>query len=768
MNLLAAMFCLGVVTLLAQTAVIREVAVLCLGNELVIGMAVFVWLVLTGAGTWVATRVPMRDGGANDCGRARWLLWAFLWMAVLLPSLVLGLRLAGGWVRPAGEYAVPWRVLAMVVMAFLPVCIPSGGMFVVGCGLFTRRTAAMSLIYAFEALGSFVAGTVYSFCLAGRAGNLAVAGVGTVVAGMGALAMLTQAGYPRHIRTVGGIVLGAVIVAGGMCLSPLEIWSTRELWTGLGVIHDGHDGRPAVYLKRNAATRYQDLTLTGSGGLFALYGDGQVMGSFPDAVTAERHVAFVMAQNPSARRVLLLGGNPAAELSYLLNYGVREVVWVEQDSAVYQMIGETVPDLVSTLDRDSRFRRVTDDGFRYVKHCRETFDLVLVHVPEPLTGALNRYFTLEFYMNVRRILSPVGLMHTTVEGSELLEGEPAWMAATVYQTLRRVFPVVKVSAGPPLHYFASGEGGLISFDRMVLHQRMTAAGVAFETFNPVYFLDADELAPDKLMFVEQRLSRASVEVNTVLHPSSWFYTLILWGRYSHSRVGALLMAIRQWTWPVWLCGVILAALLLMGVMIRVSRRNSVAAARLEVWQAMAVTGFTGVAMELVLLYAYQVFYGHVYVRMSFMIGLFMLGTVAGSLLMGGWNRSDPRKVMMVCLGVLAGLVFLVACCLCMGIHSEGGLYGLTACFGVLVGQQFVVTGKRLMSLGVEPSRAAGQVWVCDYWGSACGGVLAGGVLVMVMGLGGACLIVAMIPFCSFLVLLAASRLARPLNPRPPG
>ena len=767
MNLLAAMFCLGVVTILAQTVVIREVAVLCLGNELIIGMAVFVWLVLTGAGTWVWTRGSRRSGGGDPSGKARWLVCAFIWLAMILPPLVLGLRLAGGVVRPAGEYAVLWRVLALVVTAFLPVCIPAGGMFVMGCGLFSGKTAAMSRVYACDALGSFAAGTVFSFCLAGRAGNLAVAGIGTVVAGIGALAMLAQAGYRRNLRTTGWIVLVAVIVAGGMCLSRLEAWSTHKLWAGLGVINDGHDGRPAVYLKGSTATCYQDLTLTGCGGLFSLYGDGQVMGSFPDTVTAERQVAFVMAQNPAARRVLLLGGNPAAELPFLLGYGVREVVWVEQDPVVYRMIGETVPALVAMLDKDPRLRRVTDDGFRYVKRCRETFDLVLVHVPEPLTGAINRYFTVEFYMHARRILSPSGILHTTIEGSELLEGEPSWMAATVYRTLRRVFPVVKVSAGPPLHYFASREGSLLSFDREVLCRRITSSGVVFGTFNPVYFLDADELAPDKLTFVEQRLSQAHVEVNTLLNPSSWFYTLILWGRYSNSSAGSILQTVRQWTWPGWVCGLVLTTLLLMLVMIRVSRRNPGTAARLEAWQAMAVAGFTGVAMELVLLYAYQVFYGHVYVRMSFMIGLFMLGTVAGSLLMGGWKRAEPRTVMMACLGAMGVQVAIVACCLVSGIHSEGWLYGMTALVGGLVGLQFVVTGMRLVSLGAEPSKAAGQVWLCDYWGSACGGLLTGGLLVMVMGLGGTCLILAMIPFCSLLVL-AASHGARPLSPRSRG
>lgn len=767
MNLLAAMFCLGVVTILAQTVVIREVAVLCLGNELVIGLAVFIWLVLTGAGTWVWGKVFRKIGGGDPAAKARRLAGAFIWLALVLAPILTGLRVAGGWVRPAGEYAILWRVVVLVVMAFLPICLPAGGMFVSGCGLFHGKRFATSRVYACEALGSFAAGTGFSFYLAGRAGNLAVAGAGMVMAGIGALVMLGPAGYGRKIQTTGWVVLAAVILIGWMWLPQLDAWSTRRLWAGMGVIHDGHDGRPAVQLKGSTSTRYQDLTLTSCDGLFSLYGDGQIMGSFPDAVTAERQVAFVMAQNPSAKRVLLLGGNPAAELPFLLRYGVRQVVWVEQDPGVYRMLGRTVPAVVSGLEKDSRLRRVTDDGFRYVSRCRETFDIVLVHVPEPLTGMLNRYFTLEFYGNVRRILSTSGFMHTVIEGSELLEGEPSWMATTVYRTLRGVFPVVKVSAGPPMHCFASGEGGVLSFDREVLCRNITRSGVAFMTFNPVYLLDADELSPDKLAFVEQRLSQARVEVNTVLNPSSWFYTLLLWSRYSGSPAGSILKTIRHWTWQGWAAGIALMTLLLLLVMMRVSRRDPVMAASLEACQAMAVSGFTGVALELVLLYSYQVFYGHVYVRMSFMIGLFMLGTVLGSLLMGWWKRAEPHRVVMGCLGALGLQSAVVAGCLVVGIHSEGWLYGMTTLVGVLVGLQFVATGMRIESLGVDPSKAAGQVWLCDYWGSACGGLLTGGLLVIVLGLGGTCLLLAIVPLCSLLVVAAAYSV-RSVSPRSPG
>ena len=54
-------------------------------------------------------------------------------------------------------------------LAFLPICIPAGMLFPLGCEALSRRgfERAVSGVYAIEALGSFVAGALFSFWLIG-------------------------------------------------------------------------------------------------------------------------------------------------------------------------------------------------------------------------------------------------------------------------------------------------------------------------------------------------------------------------------------------------------------------------------------------------------------------------------------------------------------------------------------------------------------------------------------------------------------------------
>ena len=756
-RVLAALFCLGFATLLAQMLVTRELITLCLGNELAIGLVFSAWLVLIGAGAGLVRRPAT---GTR-------LAMLFVWLAVVLPAILLVLRAGAGWIRPGSEVAPPGRILLAACLALLPFCLPAGMIFPRGCELLQHRRGpgVVSRVYAVEALGSVLAGALFSYVLAGRwsVGQMALMASAACLVGGGALARSAGGRYLCALAAILALVpgLGMPGVAG------LDARTAAWRWRSLGVLQDGRDGRPPVRLRGSLDTRYQNLALVESGGLYTLYGDGQVTASFPDAIKCERSVHFVMAQRPGARRILLLGGNPAGELPWLLRYPVAEVVHVDRDPDVHRLVGQTSPLAAAALDRDPRLERVADDGPRYVKRCGRTFDIVLVHAPEPLTGGLNRFYTREFYEDVSRILAPGGFLHTSVEGSELLEPEAARMAGSVYKTLAAVFPVVKVTAGPPLHFFASGTGGCLSLDRETLYRRSLSAPVSYAAFKPVYFLDADELDPGKIRFAEDRLRGSGASVNTLMNPVSCAYTLVLWSRYSHSLVGSLFRRAEQ-TSPGWLPVLALVpGILAVLPVLAWRRRCPLRAARLVAGQAVAVIGFAGVALELLLLYAFQGLHGYVYSRMGFMVGLFMLGTVAGAWLGRGVESRRAtlaRGGVALSLALLAAVAFGLRAGLASGAMPEWLLYALMTGIGMLVGLPFVAVARLLVLSGLAETRAAGRAWLADYWGSALGGVLAGVVCPVVFGVGATCLGLAVLAGSSLALVL----LPDPAQPQTPG
>lgn len=731
------MFCLGVYTLLAQMLVTRELAVLCLGTELTIGVVFSVWLILIGAGAgMVRVQFPFRH----------WRLMAlFLWLAVMLPLVIVLLRLGAGWIRPVGEYPSLFRIFSTAVLVLLPICLPAGMVFSLACGTIPRYGGRYSVshVYAIEAMGSFIAGLAFSFLLIERFCVVQLAFLGAAVS-LVAAALVCGSRSGRHLMAVGVMAVTLCAIRFPVA-SELDWRSVGWRWAALNVTHEEGDGRPAVSLKAGFDTRYQNLALIESRGLFSVYGDGQVMFSFPDDIACERAVHFVMAQKPDARRVLLIGGNPGAELRYLLKYPVQEVVHVDRDPGVETLLSCATPGLWAELDHDPRLKRIHEDGPRFVKQCQSQFDVILVHSPEPVTGGLNRFFTREFYVDVSRILAPDGYMHTSVEASERLEQDTSRMAGSVYRTLLSVFPVVKVTAGSPVQFFASGDSGPLSLDRDVLYQRSLASKISFTHFRALYFLDADEISPEKVAFTEGRLQAAGSPVNTVMRPVSFLYMLVLWSNYSGSGTLALFRKLEHVS-PSAVGFVLLGMGLVAGAVVyRARRKWPRETVRGVAWLAMAMTGLCGVSLEIILLYVFQGLYGYVYGRMGFMVGLFMLGTVAGAWQIRHIESAGTmlvRKALLACLVVLLLLAAVIPGILAAGMDSEGVLYGLTMAVGAMVGMQFVVVTRLWVVEGGAQGVSASRIWLGDYAGSAVGGLVAGVFLTPVLGITATCVLLA--------------------------
>jgi spermidine synthase len=350
-------------------------------------------------------------------------------------------------------------------------------------------------------------------------------------------------------------------------------------------------------------------------------------------------------------------------------------------------------------------------------------------------------------------------MHTSLEASERLEQDASKLAGSVYRTLETVFPEVKVTAGSPLHFFASGRGASLSLDRETLYQRSVSSRTFFKTFQSLYFLDADELAPDKIAFTEQRLHSSGAPVNTVMRPVSCYYTLILWSRYSNSAIGAVLGQVKRLNKAFFVFLAIFLGVCAMASAVIWRRSTPESIARAGGWLAMAATGFAGVALELILLYVYQGLFGYVYSRMGFMVGLFMLGTVAGAWQIR-WIETCGSVVVRraVALGLLmmAALAVGVGGGLMSGVRSEWLLYGAMAAAGGIVGMQFVAVTRFLVVAGSGEAAAAGTVWLGDYWGSALGGLLAGVFLPVIFGIAVTCLILLAILLIGLLIFFLTS------------
>jgi len=752
---LIAMFLLGVFALLAQVLLARELLVVFFGNELTIGVIFGAWVCCVGLGSlagrgMAATAPRQKLENAAAGGMAA--------LAALLPALLLTARGLRIWLSvPYGGMPSIGGVFAGVALTLGPPCFIIGFLFPCLCGLAERGGAqAARRIYIAESLGSLAAGLVFTFLLAGRLQPLSCAMLACAAALLGAC-------VPARSRTL-RIALACLAVLlpaiPQRALAQLEEWGADLRWKGLGVVGRGLDSR----LVLSVDTPYQNLAMIENEGQFAVYGGGQVLFAFPNSIAAEHKLHFLMAQKPGARSVLLIGGNPADDPAVLLRHPIERLDHVELDPAILSLPGV---DGLSAAS-DPRLRRHAVDGPRFVRDCTNAYDLILVEAPAPLTASLNRFHTADFFRGLRRILRPGGVLATGVESSEHLHGAAADLGASVYRSLQSVFPRVEVTAGSFNRFLAGDKTAPITLDPETLQARSRDANVPARYFRPEYFLTAEEVDPDRVARVEARLSGARGAINTAARPVAYFYSLLLWSRFSDSGVEGILRALER-TSPAGLAISIVAVAGLLAFAGRRRRRrrpgSGDALGNAAVAFALFTGGLCGIALELLLIFLYQSAYGFVYARMGLVVAMFMLGLAAGAWAAGPWLTSGAPSVWrrLALLEALFAAFALAAGGLAAAGMSPGRgswnateilLLALVAGTGALVGAQFALGARALALSGRPPAAAAAAANAADLLGAAAGSLLAGLLFMPLLGPAAACVLLCSIKAASLVCLLA--------------
>ena len=821
------MFCLGFFSVLTQVTFMREMLVAFFGNELSIGTILASWLVGISLGAFSARFLLGRFFSAF---RIECFLTALLIvLSVVLPLQVYVIRTIRLLLHvPVGEYTPFGALLVSALLAFFPACYSIGLFFPSACELLAgvqssrfrvhgsgaemQSCSPVSLIYTFEAMGGMLGGAMLTFVLLPVMSPFRIVLLADCIALVGAVIIA-----PRRI--VRGVLLSlAVCMALGALLYPgwlrsIEDWTIKARWHAFGILRPRQTAlSPEVRLLYSDNSIYQNLAVTESEGQFALYGNGQVIFVFPDAIGYEHSIHFIMAQKPLAKRVLLLGGNPVGDIPELLKYPIERLVYVELDPGVGRMIrkvmGREYDGILSegSCGADRRVTCVLQDAPHFAQRCREKFDVVLVNAPEPTTTGANRFYTLEFYKNIRRILAEDGFMYTAVTSSERLQSEAVDLGASVYQTLRAVFPVVLVTAEARNRFFAGKPEAGLTFDRTTLYTRSKNANLDAKFFRPEYFLGADEITPEKTKYVEKRFSTRAVPLNTNLRPITYFYNLLLWSRFSGSGIERVLGSMKSSSSRELVKRLVLAGAIcvMVGATLRIRRRkptpspspegshsgeirrgelkefpssDGLGVGRIEgVWSRLmigvliATTGFCGMALEILLIFVFQSLYGYVYIRMGLIVAMFMLGLVLGApsgrIMAGGrwwcsWLAMAGVELLLVIFPLTVPKLIRMAS-LPIGADQlllwyEVGIYLAVVFIGWAVGAEFPIANRLFCDAGGTVGTAAAITDASDHIGAAIGCLVMGVILIPILGIEASCVVLAALK-CAGLLLLASALL----------
>lgn len=183
---------------------------------------------------------------------------------------------------------------------------------------------------------------------------------------------------------------------------------------------------------------YQRIILTKSArtGDLRLYLDGHVQFSQRDEYRYHEALVHPAMSVPGAgERVLILGGGDGLAAREVLKYpGVTRIDLVDIDPVVTNLCMTFPP--IRKLNEDSlRNAKVNihnTDAFVFVRDTRDTYDRVIIDLPDPHNESLSKLYSVEFYRVLARRISGDGLV-VTQSSSPFFAREVFWCIAATLQ-----------------------------------------------------------------------------------------------------------------------------------------------------------------------------------------------------------------------------------------------------------------------------------------------------------------------------------------------
>ena len=170
--------------------------------------------------------------------------------------------------------------------------------------------------------------------------------------------------------------------------------------------------------------------------------DGYVMLTEKDEFIYHEMIVHVpLAVHPNPERVLVIGAGDGGVVRELTRYdSVRCIDLVEIDREVVRVCKEYLPFTASKLD-DPRVNICYQDGLKFIRGCREDYDIVIVDSTDPF-GPGEGLFTKEFYGNCYKALKEDGIMVNQHE-SPFYENDAIAMQRA-HKRIVESFPISKV------------------------------------------------------------------------------------------------------------------------------------------------------------------------------------------------------------------------------------------------------------------------------------------------------------------------------------
>ncbi len=779
---LFSMMFLGCYATIAQVLIIREFLVVFFGNELCLGIILGAWLFGVAFGAVTGGRVASRFNNHLSVFIAVLVLMCFILPLDLIFIRILRLILD----VPSGQYIPLLSLLISSIIIVTPFSFTIGLVFPIACkvvrGFTTDSASDIGFVYILEAIGSLIGGILFTFVLISRFQPFTITLIFNTILFFNVTLIL--------------LFLDKSIVRKGKLFVCMSFFVFTSFLLVSGVINrvDNYfvnvrwrSSSPDIRLLESIDSRYENIVIGVRDDQYSVYGNGQYNFGFPGDYENSQIAHLVMTQHPDPKNVLLIGGGMGGMIREMLKHHIDELDYIELDPVLLESTKKYLPlDELKALS-DKRVKIFHIDGRYFVKKAKRNgnkkYDLIFVNVPDPSTAFLNRFYTLEFFQEGKIILEEEGVFATGISSAVNYLGEEVVnYTGSIYRTLSDIFSHVIVTPGQTNYYFASNSYDTATFDIQTLTKRYVERNVKSEFFSEYVFYSL--LPPERIDFVSNEIkSRKGLMVNTDTRPVTYFFNLMLWDKLSGGQLGGIFQWLKKSHLKTFLIPVFVFFVCRI-VYVIVCKRSLDSQQKFNCIAVISTTGFASLALEIILIYAFQNVYGYVYEKIGLIIAVFMFGLALGGSISNRLIRqknnemenvvtANVEKKIHASLGgqeemywvkvliVLEAIIVVYACIIPFILYqftflffdSEYLFMFLVVITGVLTGLEFPISSKLYLLRRKDLGVTAGAIDSADHAGAFIGALLTGVLFVPLFGITGSCLIIVGLNLASLLFLL---------------
>jgi spermidine synthase len=661
----------GIASVVTQLLTIREFLTRFQGNEIVIALILFNWLMLGGLGCLLARWMTRRVWNATVTKLA----WLSLVLGALAPLQILCIRKLRDIVFVYGSSVGFYPTWLFSIVNLIPYCLLLG--FALPYSLFVLRTELPDYpgtrIYISDNIGDIGGGTLFSFALV-------------------YLVTPLQAIFLAHLPLLAAAYF---IFPAAKKKSPavlMAIASVLFILVSAVFLETASLAPPEGKLVHYRETRYGRIAVQQDQDQFTLFEDGMPVFSTQNLAMAEEIIHYPLAQLNRLERVLLISaqGSVMAELK---KYDSVTVDYVELDPEV-----TSVQFRFGMLEDIPGLHVIHADGRAYLTNSSELYDAVIVNLPEPDTFEINRFYTDRFFELARQHLTASGVLCFSMQGFEnYLAESQRQKLSSLFNTVTAYFKHVLLLPGQKVFFLCSDSALTADIPAALEKKGITTAYISG------FF--CGNLTRERIEYLNQQMDLSTPKnIDTSPHLmrlmfSGWF------AKYQTSPIGFFLAL----------------ALLSMVYLVRISREEFV----------LFSSGCVNMGSEILIIFAFQIFFGYIYLQIGIIITVFLAGLLPGAWIGNRLGRFGKRILGLTDGLLIALLGVLILCLWRFGDRLPVAFY-LTFGFAVslVCGLQFPVT----LYLRGGNNSAASRTFSADLVGAACGTLLVSIILIPSVGI----------------------------------